>query len=99
MAKSKSVTVGEIRSILRALALQINPDRRFSYPRISVKRAHWHHYNIWIPDTIPTPRNSPPGCGTKADTIQEFPDKDTRNDDGARILDVRHEADLIAGPL
>jgi len=49
MSKSKSVTEGEIPLYLlpRAIARQIN---RFgdSVYRISVKRTHWHHYNISV---------------------------------------------------
>ena len=49
MPKSKSVTEGGIPLYLlpRAIARQIN---RFgdSVYRVSVKRTHWHHYNISI---------------------------------------------------
>jgi hypothetical protein len=49
MSKSKSVTEGEIPLYLlpRAIARQIT---RFgdSVYRISVKRTHWHHYNISV---------------------------------------------------
>jgi hypothetical protein len=49
MPKSKSVTEGEIPLYLlpRAIARQIT---RFgdSVYRISVKRTHWHHYNISV---------------------------------------------------
>jgi len=49
MPKSKSVTEGEIPLYLlpRAIARQIT---RFgdSVYRISVKRTHWHHYNVSV---------------------------------------------------
>jgi hypothetical protein len=49
MTKSKSVTEGEIPLYLlpRAIARQVT---RFgdSVYRISVKRTHWHHYNISV---------------------------------------------------
>ena len=49
MPKSKSVTEREIPLYLlpRAIALQINR-RGDSVYRISVKRTHWHHYNISV---------------------------------------------------
>ena len=49
MSKSRSITEGEIPLYLlpRAIARQIT---RFgdSVYRISVKRTHWHHYNISV---------------------------------------------------
>ena len=55
MTKSKSVTQGGIPLYLlpRAIALHIN---RIGDPvyRISVKRTHWHHYNVTVrTKTIP----------------------------------------------
>jgi len=49
MTKSKSVTQGGIPLYLlpRSIALQINRIGESVY-RISVKRTHWHHYNISV---------------------------------------------------
>ena len=49
MPKSKSITAGEIPLYLlpRAIALQINRMGDKVY-RISVKRTHWHHYNVSV---------------------------------------------------
>lgn len=49
MPKSKSVTEGEVPLYLlpRAIALAINRMGDSVY-RISVKRSHWHHYNISV---------------------------------------------------
>jgi hypothetical protein len=49
MPKSKSVTEGEIPLYLlpHAIAWQINRMGNSVY-RVSVKRTHWHHYNISI---------------------------------------------------
>jgi len=65
MAKSKSVTEGEIPLYLlpRALALQINRMGDSVY-RISVKRTHWHHYNISV-RTRSLPKELAPGSGTE----------------------------------
>ncbi len=61
MAKSKSITEGEIPLYLlpRALALQINRIGDSVY-RISVKRTHWHHYNISV-RTRSLPKELGPG--------------------------------------
>lgn len=49
MLRNRSVTQGEVPLYLlpRSIALQIN---RFgdSVYRISVKRTHWHHYNVSV---------------------------------------------------
>ena len=47
ISKSRSVTEGEIPLYLlpRAIARQINRMGDSVY-RVSVKRTHWHHYNI-----------------------------------------------------
>ena len=49
MTKSKSATQGGIPLYLlpRAIALHINRIGESVY-RISVKRTHWHHYNISV---------------------------------------------------
>ena len=49
MLNSKSVTQGGIPLYLlpRAIALQINRKGDSVY-RVSVKRTHWHHYNISV---------------------------------------------------
>lgn len=49
MSKSKSVTEGEIPLYIlpRAIARQITRFGNSVY-RISVKRTHWHHYNISV---------------------------------------------------
>ena len=49
MPKPKSVTAGEIPLYLlpRAIALQVNRMGDSVY-RISVKRTHWHHYNVSV---------------------------------------------------
>lgn len=49
MPKSKSVTEGEVPLYLlpRVIARQICRIRDSVY-RISVKRTHWHHYNISV---------------------------------------------------
>jgi hypothetical protein len=81
MAKSKSVTEGEIPLYLlpRALAHQINRMGDSVY-RISVKRTHWHHYNISV-RTRSLPKELAPGCGTgpahSHDSLTKY-----RNDDG-----------------
>lgn len=64
MAKSKSITEGEIPLYLlpRALAHQINRMGDSVY-RISVKRTHWHHYNISV-RTRSLPKELAPGCST-----------------------------------
>ena len=64
MTKSKSVTEGEIPLYLlpRALALQINRMGDSVY-RISVKRTHWHHYNISV-RTRSLPKELAPGNGS-----------------------------------
>jgi hypothetical protein len=70
MTKSKSVTMGGIPLYIlpRAIALQINRIGDSVY-RISVKRTHWHHYNVTV-RTKPVPKElalrrtavlSPPG--------------------------------------
>ncbi|MFZ1128488.1 hypothetical protein [Methanoregula sp.] len=64
MTKSKSVTEGEIPLYLlpRVLALHINRMGDSVY-RISVKRTHWHHYNISV-RTRSLPKELAPGNGT-----------------------------------
>ena len=63
MAKSTSVTEGIPLYLLpRALALQINRMGDSVY-RISVKRTHWHHYNISV-RTRALPKELAPGSGT-----------------------------------
>lgn len=49
MTKSKSITEGEVPLYLvpRAIARQINRIGDSVY-RVSVKRTHWHHYNISV---------------------------------------------------
>lgn len=49
MTKTKSVTQGGIPLYLlpRAIALHINRIGESVY-RVSVKRTHWHHYNISV---------------------------------------------------
>ena len=61
MPKPKSVTAGEIPLYLlpRAIALQVNRMGDSVY-RISVKRTHWHHYNISI-RTKSLPKELAPG--------------------------------------
>jgi len=80
MPKSKSVTAGEIPLYLlpRSIAMQIN---RFgdSVYRISVKRTHWHHYNVSVrtkslPRELAPPRiiqregSGDPGAGLRYST-------------------------------
>lgn len=81
MAKSKSITEGEIPLYLlpRALALQINRMGDSVY-RISVKRTHWHHYNISV-RTRSLPKELGPGSGTEPARSHDSP-KECRNDDG-----------------
>ncbi len=82
MTKSKSVTEGEIPLYLlpRALALQINRIGDSVY-RVSVKRTHWHHYNISV-RTRTLPMELAPGCGTGPAPSGDSP-PEYRNDDGA----------------
>lgn len=81
MTKSKSVTEREIPLYLlpRAIARQINRIGDSVY-RISVKRTHWHHYNISV-RTRSLPKELAPGCGTgpvhSPDVSSEY-----RNNDG-----------------
>jgi hypothetical protein len=81
MAKSKSVTEGEIPLYLlpRALAHQINRMGDSVY-RISVKRTHWHHYNISV-RTRSLPKELAPGKGTGLAHSEDSP-KEYRNNDG-----------------
>ena len=81
MAKSKSITEGEIPLYLlpRALALQINRMGESVY-RISVKRTHWHHYNISV-RTRSLPKELAPGNGT-GPVHSENPLSEDRNNDG-----------------
>lgn len=81
MAKSKSITEGEIPLYLlpRALALQINRIGDSVY-RISVKRTHWHHYNISV-RTRTLPKELASGCGTGPAHSQDSP-QEYRNNDG-----------------
>jgi hypothetical protein len=65
MPKSKSVTEGGIPLYLlpRAIALQINRIGDSVY-RVSVKRTHWHHYNISV-RTKSLPKELAPGRVTR----------------------------------
>ena len=67
MTKSKSVTMGGIPLYMlpRAIALQINRIGDSVY-RISVKRTHWHHYNISI-RTKSLPKELAPARFTRLD--------------------------------
>jgi hypothetical protein len=85
MPKSRSVTTGEVPLYLlpRAIALQINRIGDSVY-RISVKRTHWHHYNISV-RTKSLPRElAPPrvlrheGTGDPVPGRQNPPDTDRR---------------------
>ena len=80
MTKSKSVTEGEIPLYLlpRALALQINRMGDSVY-RISVKRTHWHHYNISV-RTRSLPKELAPGTGTGPAHSEDPPSGDRNND-------------------
>jgi len=81
MAKSKSITEGEIPLYLlpRAIAHQINRMGESVY-RVSVKRTHWHHYNISV-RTRSLPKELAPGCGTKPAHSGDSP-AEYRDDDG-----------------
>jgi len=81
MAKSKSVTESEIPLYLlpRALAHQINRIGDSVY-RISVKRTHWHHYNISI-RTRSLPKELAPGNGTGPVHSEHSP-SEYRNNNG-----------------
>lgn len=65
MTMSKSVTQGGIPLFLlpRAIALHINRIGESVY-RISVKRTHWHHYNISV-RTKSLPKELAPARVTK----------------------------------
>ena len=65
MTKSKSVTESEVPLYLlpRAIAHQINRIGDKVY-RISVKRTHWHHYNITV-RTKSLPKELAPGRVTR----------------------------------
>jgi hypothetical protein len=82
MAKTKSVTESEIPLYLlpRALAHQINRIGDSVY-RVSVKRTHWHHYNISV-RTRTLPKELAPGRGTEPVHSGDLP-TECRNDDGA----------------
>jgi len=71
MPKSKSVTEGGIPLYLlpRAIALQINRIGDSVY-RISVKRTHWHHYNISV-RTKSLPKELAPGRFTRLDRSRD----------------------------
>ncbi|MDD1702528.1 MAG: hypothetical protein LUQ31_06075 [Methanoregula sp.] len=79
MAKSKSVTEGEIPLYLlpRALAHQINRIGDSVY-RISVKRTHWHHYNISV-RTRSLPKELAPWSGTEPAHPEDPPSEDRNN--------------------
>jgi len=81
MTKSKSSTVGEIPLYLlpRALAHQIIRMGDSVY-RISVKRTHWHHYNVSV-RTRSLPKELAPGSGTGPAHSGQAP-TEYRNNDG-----------------
>ena len=81
MTKSKSVTEREIPLYLlpRAIARQINRIGDSVY-RISVKRTHWHHYNISV-RTRSLPKELAPGCGTGPVPSHDL-SSEYRNNDG-----------------
>jgi hypothetical protein len=81
MAKSKSVTESEVPLYLlpRAIAHQINRIGDSVY-RVSVKRTHWHHYNLSV-RTRSLPKELAPGCGREPVHPGDLP-KEYRNDDG-----------------
>ena len=75
MPKSKSVTAGGIPLYLlpRAIALQINRTGDSVY-RISVKRTHWHHYNISVRTrSLPKELAPPRSERQESPEIPDFP--------------------------
>jgi hypothetical protein len=88
MPKSKSVTEGGIPLYLlpRAIARQINRIGDSVY-RVSVKRTHWHHYNISI-RTKSLPRElAPPRItvmGGSRDSIMEHRNNAGEPDPGCK---------------
>ena len=72
MPKSKSVTEGGIPLYLlpRAIALHINRIGDSVY-RISVKRTHWHHYNISV-RTKSLPKELAPVRVTRRECSRDF---------------------------
>jgi hypothetical protein len=79
MPKSKSITEGGIPLYLlpRAIALQINRIGESVY-RISVKRTHWHHYNISV-RTKSLPKELAPVRVVRRDRTRDFTPENRHN--------------------
>ncbi|HUH78287.1 MAG TPA: hypothetical protein VLY83_00170 [Methanoregula sp.] len=82
MTKSKSVTQGGIPLYFlpRAIALHINRIGESVY-RISVKRTHWHHYNISVRVRALPKELAPAGCTAVPAPAWRFPGGDTGHND------------------